>query len=170
MEKKGFTLIELMVTIAIIGLLAAIALPKFADVTEDAKVANVQGNLASLRTASEMFMVKNETRKFTDMFTMGKDDLSEEFQDFYSKGKVPAIEPGRNLDHRKVGMNYGTMSTFDGVNSGNWGPFAYYVDVEAVEGEEIDGQEKKPSYYNYIQMYALLEEDTYGADINWREF
>lgn len=170
MKKKGFTLIELMVTIAIIGLLVAIALPRFTGVTEDAKVANVQGNLAGLRTASEMFMVKNETRKFSDMFTMGKDDLSEEFQEFYSKGKVPAIEPGRNLEHRKVGMAYGQLTSFDGVNSSNWGPFAYYVDVETVEGEEEDDQGKKVAYYNYIQMYALLEKDTYGAGINWREY
>ena len=58
--KKGFTLIELMVVISIIGLLAAIVLPRFTDVTADAKVANVQGNLASLRTSIEMFNVKNE--------------------------------------------------------------------------------------------------------------
>lgn len=59
MKKKGFTLIELMVVITIIGLLAAIAIPRFAGVTDSAKIANVQGNLSSLRTSIEMYNVKN---------------------------------------------------------------------------------------------------------------
>ncbi len=178
MKKKGFTLIELMITIAIIGLLAAIALPRFTNVTEDAKVANVQGNLAGLRTASEMFMVKNETRKFSDMFKIGSDELNEEFQEFYSKGKIPPIKPGKNLDHEKVGITYGRFQEFKDVNdstNGNgeesyWGKYAFYVYVEPVTSEKKDKDDDGVAYYNYINLYALLDDDTYGADIDWANY
>ena len=58
MKKNGFTLIELMVVIAIIGLLSSIAMPRFVDITNSAKIANVQGNLSSMRTAIGMYNVK----------------------------------------------------------------------------------------------------------------
>lgn len=58
MKKNGFTLIELMIVIAIIALLAAVALPKFSTVTDDAKIANVRSNLSVLRTAINMFNAK----------------------------------------------------------------------------------------------------------------
>ncbi|OQY08994.1 MAG: hypothetical protein B6I28_03790 [Fusobacteriia bacterium 4572_132] len=57
--NKGFTLIELMIVVAIIALLASVALPKFANTTDAAKAANVQGNLANLRKAISMFKAKN---------------------------------------------------------------------------------------------------------------
>jgi len=58
--KKGFTLIELIITISVIGVLAAIALPRFTDVTKDAKVAQIQANKKNLETALAMYMVSEE--------------------------------------------------------------------------------------------------------------
>ena len=43
--KKGFTLIELMIVIAIIGILAAVAIPMYSDYTKKSRTAEVQQNL-----------------------------------------------------------------------------------------------------------------------------
>ena len=46
--KKGFTLIELMIVIAIIGILAAVAIPMYSDYTRKSRTAEVQQNLAEI--------------------------------------------------------------------------------------------------------------------------
>lgn len=91
--KKGFTIIELIIAISIISLLAAITLSRYTDVTSEAKVANVSSNLANLRTAIEMYNVKNES--YPEL--KDKEDNLEDFSEFYSKSKLPETPPHENL-------------------------------------------------------------------------
>ncbi len=51
MRKEGFTLIELIIVIVILGILAAVAVPKFAGFTKEAKRSAVKGFAGSLRAA-----------------------------------------------------------------------------------------------------------------------
>jgi prepilin-type N-terminal cleavage/methylation domain-containing protein len=54
-NKKGFTLIELLIVVVIIGILAAIAIPKFANTKEKAYVASMKADLRNLATYEESF-------------------------------------------------------------------------------------------------------------------
>lgn len=55
LTKKGFTLIELMIVVAIIGILAAIAVPKFADMVTKSKEASIKGALGAIRSAVSIY-------------------------------------------------------------------------------------------------------------------
>ena len=54
-SNKGFTLIELMIVVAIIGILAAVAIPKFADLVTKSKEAAIKGHLGSVRSALSIY-------------------------------------------------------------------------------------------------------------------
>ncbi len=54
-NRKGFTLIELLIVVVIIGILAAIAIPKFAATKDKAKLASVKTDLRNLETAQEAY-------------------------------------------------------------------------------------------------------------------
>lgn len=59
-KAKGFTLIELMIVVAIIGILAAIAIPKFADLIRKSNEGATKGNLGSLRSALSIYFADIE--------------------------------------------------------------------------------------------------------------
>ena len=176
MKKQGFTLVELMVVIAIIGLLTAVALPRFTGVTESAKAAQVQANLASLRTAIGMFHAK--TGQYPNINGDNKNKLDTivvdgvRFTDFYSKNKIPEI-PGWKGHESSNLVIIGKKFTGDG----GW----LYVrnTVPAIDGTEDipfeeDSYGKKRRRLQVGQIYANIsvkaKDDPFNQGINWLEY
>ncbi|MBA3258887.1 MAG: prepilin-type N-terminal cleavage/methylation domain-containing protein [Gemmatimonadales bacterium] len=59
-NRKGFTLIELLIVVVIIGILAAIAIPKFASTKEKAYLASMKSDLRNGATAQEGYFADNQ--------------------------------------------------------------------------------------------------------------
>jgi prepilin-type N-terminal cleavage/methylation domain-containing protein len=101
-DRRGFTLIELLVVIVIIGILAAIAIPKFAMTKDKAKMASVRTDLRNTMTAEEAY--------FADYSTFGTlPQLQSNSNYSLSTGNTGQVLPSTN--GYTATINNGTIST-----------------------------------------------------------
>jgi prepilin-type N-terminal cleavage/methylation domain-containing protein len=77
-SQRGFTLIELMVVVVIIGLLAAIAIPNYASMQRNAQESGVKSNMHTLQLVMEDYSVQNDG--------------------FYPTSAVSSLPDGRTLE------------------------------------------------------------------------
>jgi prepilin-type N-terminal cleavage/methylation domain-containing protein len=91
--RKGFTLIELLIVVVIIGILAAIAIPKFANTKQKAYITAMKSDLRNLVTAEEAY--------FADSSTYTQTVASLKFQSTNSVS-APSITTGTGLWYATV--------------------------------------------------------------------
>ena len=90
-NEKGFTLIELMIVVAIIGILAAIAIPQFSAYRQRAYIASMKADCNAIRTAEEAYFVDNDAYVAT---ATPATDLANYGFKALSSGNKAAVAPG----------------------------------------------------------------------------
>lgn len=141
-SKKGFTLIELMIVVAIIGILAAIAIPNFIRFQLKAKTSEGKVNVAAIRTAEEAYFsefgsyvtgsvspaANGGTTKtdFTDTGGFGTIGWAPEGQVFFnyevvvsSNGAAYVADAGADIDGNGVDQAWGYVHPAPGSVSAN---------------------------------------------------
>ncbi len=80
-DTKGFTLVEILIVVIILGILAAIVIPQFSNASGDARNSNLQTTLASVRNQIEVFKGQHNDQppQLTGMWTLmtGRSDTTE---------------------------------------------------------------------------------------------
>lgn len=80
-SKSGFTLVEILIVVVILGILAAIVIPQFSQASSDARNSSVKSNLQMLRSQVELYKIQhadagpdaNSLADFTDCMTKKSD-------------------------------------------------------------------------------------------------
>jgi general secretion pathway protein G len=107
-EGRGFTLIELLLVLVILGVLAAIVVPKFSGRTEQARVTAAQSQIATFSTALDLFEVDN------GYYPRGKDGLqdlvqrprdAQSWNGPYLKNEIPLDPWGNAYIYESPGKN-----------------------------------------------------------------
>jgi prepilin-type N-terminal cleavage/methylation domain-containing protein len=113
-NQRGFTLIELLVVISIIGVLAAVAVPKFMDSTAVARTAKVQADLAAIDSAIQLYGANNN-------------------------GNIPTVDQAKTLLN---GSQWPTAPTgtyrIDGLVTASITPGAYEINSDGLATIKLD--------------------------------
>lgn len=118
MRQSGFSLIELMVTMAIIAILATIALPAYSDYVKEGKAAQATSQLSDLRIKAEQF-----------------------FQDNLTYVGFPCItptDPGEAFTYACSGLT-ATTYTLTATGKNDMSQFVYTLDQDNAKTSNYDG-------------------------------
>jgi len=97
MKRKGFTLVELAIVIAILGILAMYAIPKYQGMVDEARSAQARAQLGTFRSALAIYYAKNHG-VFPDYNTVNSGAI-------FAEGTVPTVEITYGTSHTPVKNN-----------------------------------------------------------------
>jgi type IV pilus assembly protein PilE len=126
MKQQGFSLIELMVVIAIMGILTSIAMPAYQDYVSDGKVSEAPANLANCRVQAEQYFQDNLTYVDFSMGTAATDDCR--------------ISDAKNFDFTTSNVTATTYTLkATGKSTEGMGEFEFTVDQDNVKTSKYAG-------------------------------
>jgi len=148
--KRGFSLVELMIVVAVLGILAAIVVPQVQDYSTQAREAVAKDSLALLRGAIELYTAKHD-----DVPPGYKDDdvtMLPRAIDFYRQlilenrylSEMPE-NPFNNLDTVKIISN---AATFPATSIGGFG-WVYQPATKTIALDWRGADKKGISYFEY---------------------
>ena len=146
-KKKGFTLVELVIVIAILGILALYAIPKYQGVIKEARSSEARAQLGSVRSALGIYYAKNHGK-----YPAALDGS------IFADGNIPDVEVtvGGSVVRRNTvtmaGTQDGTITKAE-VQDSNIGGWMYDVSSNNTKADvrinSLDEDEANPGHYWY---------------------
>ena len=133
MKRQGFTLIELMIVVAIVTILASIAMPQYKKFQLKAKTAEAKINIHAIRVAEEWYATENDVYKVAG-WAPGK--LPGPVRRPFGYGEADTVG-FQDIGFKPAGEVYFSYMVAEGEPSGNSVPLTKGNDTPAVEGVDI---------------------------------
>jgi len=169
MKKTGFTLVEILIVVIILGILAAIVIPQFSSASETAKESNLKSDLLTLRNQLELYRVQHgdlypwqledvgeDSEAVAEQMTSRTNEYGTTTEDFTDKDfrfgpyldKIPVNLFVKDVAGPEVGAAFffgdGPLEEGDGDDSTGW-----YVDTNTGKVYANTGREFNKLHYQF---------------------